>query len=80
MKNNINIIEDKIFKKLLLYLAFKTSKIVIALIFLEMIESFFPSTPRVKNAVGTCIQARRTQPKPKLYAIPGPPIKELAPT
>ena len=80
MKKIINMIDDNIFKKLLLYLAFKTSKIVIASNFLEMIESFLPRTPKVKNAVGTWIQASRTQPKPSLYAIPGPPIKELAPT
>ena len=59
---------------------FNTSKIVIAFNFLEIIESFFPRTPRVKNAVGTCIQASNTQPSPRLYAIPGPPINELAPT
>ena len=80
IKNTINNIEDRTFRKLLLYLAFNTSKIVIAFNFLEIIESFFPRTPRVKNAVGTCIQASSTQPSPRLYAIPGPPINELAPT
>ena len=80
IKNTINNIEDRTFRKLLLYLAFNTSKIVIAFNFLEIIESFFPRTPRVKNAVGTCIQASNTQPSPRLYAIPGPPINELAPT
>ena len=44
------------FKKLLLYLAFNISKIVIAFSFLEIIESFFPRTPKVKNAVGICMQ------------------------
>jgi len=44
---------SKTFKKLLLYLAFNTSKIVIAFNFLEIIESFLPRIPKVKNAVGT---------------------------
>ena len=66
--------------RLLSYLALKKSVIVTPFIFLDIIASFFPKTPSVKKAVGTWIQARNTQLSPSLYAIPGPPIKELAPT
>ena len=42
--------------------------------------NFFPNIPKVKKAVGVWIHASKTQPRPNLYATPGPPIKEEAPT
>ena len=42
--------------------------------------NFFSYNSKSKKAVGTWIQAKSTHPNPNLYAIPGPPIKELAPT
>ena len=73
-------IDAKITTISLLYLALNKSIIVTPVILLEIMANFFPIIPRVKKAVGTWIQAKSTHPNPNLYAIPGPPIKELAPT